>query len=173
MQDLREAGPGQRQQADRGDGPGVRFLAPIQHAPEALQLATAEEAGDQLARVPDNVGTGVGDVLAEVAPLARGGEQGAQNLIHSVGRSPSVGATANVGRRTLTARPDFTDLPLQLGQMWLDGDLGHTIAVRGVSLQQTGDDNGALSGIFVGRQHEGVADTLERRELTAAFGGAR
>ncbi len=59
------------------------------------------------------------------------------------------------------------------GTQWLDGDLAYTISVRGNSFKQTGGDTGILTGIFVGRSHEGAAGTLERSDLTAAFGASR
>ena len=59
------------------------------------------------------------------------------------------------------------------GTTWLDGDLGYSIAVRGNTFRETGGDTGQLMGIFTGRQHEGAAGTLERTDLTAAFGASR
>ena len=59
------------------------------------------------------------------------------------------------------------------GTQWLDGDLGYTISVRGNTFRETGGDTGTLTGIFVGRSHEGAAGTLERADLTAAFGASR
>ena len=56
---------------------------------------------------------------------------------------------------------------------WGDGDLAYNIAIRGNSFRETGGDAGTLTGIFVGRAHEGAAGTLERSDLTAAFGAAR
>ena len=45
--------------------------------------------------------------------------------------------------------------------------------VRGNTFRETGGDAGWLTGSFTGLLHEGVAGTLERTDLTAAFGGAR
>ena len=59
------------------------------------------------------------------------------------------------------------------GIRWLDGDLAYTILVQGNSFRRTGGDAGTLTGIFVGRSHEGVGGTLERSDLTAAFGASR
>ena len=59
------------------------------------------------------------------------------------------------------------------GTMWLDGDLGYIIAVRGNTFRETGGDDCRLTGIFTGASHEGAAGTLERVDLTAAFGGSR
>lgn len=59
------------------------------------------------------------------------------------------------------------------GTVWLDGNLGYSIAVKGNTFREMGGDGGRLTGIFVGRDHEGVAGTLERGDLTAAFGASR
>ena len=57
------------------------------------------------------------------------------------------------------------------GVMWGDGDLSYSIAVQGNTFKQTGGDEGVVTGIFTGTNHEGVGGTLERDDLTAAFGG--
>ena len=59
------------------------------------------------------------------------------------------------------------------GTSWLDGDLGYSISVRGNTFRETGGDQGRLTGVFVGGNHEGVTGTLERTDLTAAFGASR
>ena len=64
------------------------------------------------------------------------------------------------------------------GTQWLDGDLHYLISVDGFTFQETGGDDGRLTGIFVGYEyrdgvdtpHVGAAGTLERDDLTAAFG---
>jgi hypothetical protein len=103
-----------------------------------------------------------------------------------LGLTPDGGAVAGDARigvdlGTMSGRADFTELetwssePGQpgTGQQWHDGDLGYTIAVRGNTFAETGGDDGTLTGIFTGSGHEGVAGTLERQDLTAAFGGER
>ena len=92
-------------------------------------------------------------------------------------------ATIGVSLGTLTGRADFTSLEAWqpnaapgtpgTGTQWLDGDLGYSIRVQGNSFRETGGDAGRLSGIFVGSQHQGTAGTLERSDLTAAFGASR
>ena len=92
-------------------------------------------------------------------------------------------AEIGVNLGTLTGRADFTSLeawganqaPGEAGSgtTWLDGDLGYVIAVSGNTFRETGGDTGTLTGIFTGRQHEGAAGTLERSDLTAAFGASR
>ena len=59
------------------------------------------------------------------------------------------------------------------GVMWGDGDLDYAIAVRGNTFHRTGGDDGALTGIFVGADHQGAAGTLERDDLSAGFGATR
>ena len=67
----------------------------------------------------------------------------------------------------------FTALETNAGTMWGDGDLGYTINVSGNFIRSTGGDDGVLHGRFYGRNHEGAAGTLERSDLTAAFGASR
>ena len=59
------------------------------------------------------------------------------------------------------------------GIIWGDGDLAYSIAVNGNSFRQTGGDDGILTGAFFGTSHEAMGGTLERDDLTAAFGGRR
>lgn len=59
------------------------------------------------------------------------------------------------------------------GTKWGRGSLFYTIAVTGNTFQQTGSDEGFLTGAFFGESHEGMGGTLERDDLTAAFGGER
>ena len=92
-------------------------------------------------------------------------------------------AAIGVNLATMRGTADFTGLESWMpgaapgaagtGTQWLDGDLGYTISVRGNTFKRTGGDAGTLTGIFTGRQHEGAAGTLERSDLTAAFGAAR
>lgn len=90
-------------------------------------------------------------------------------------------AAIGVDLGTLTGRADFTDLEAWAGApsdagtgtRWRDGDLGYAIAVRGNTFRETGGDAGRLTGIFTGTGHEGAAGTLERSDLTAAFGASR
>ena len=105
-----------------------------------------------------------------------------------LGLTPQVSAVAGdaeigVNLGTMTGRADFTNMETWAaratpgaagtGAQWLDGDLGYTIAVRGNTFRETGGDDGRLTGIFTGRQHEGTAGTLERTDLIAAFGASR
>ena len=111
-------------------------------------------------------------------------------------RSAVVGdASVQVNLTALTGTADFTALETWgpnvapgaagSGTMWLDGDLGYTIAVNGGTtppgkagylsyvFRETGGDAGRLTGIFTGASHEGATGTLERNDLTAAFGASR
>ena len=105
-----------------------------------------------------------------------------------LGLTPDAAAVAGDARvgvnlASMTGRADFTNLETWgahaapgaegTGTTWLDGDLGYAIAVRGNTFRETGGDAGRLTGIFTGRSHEGAAGTLERADLTAAFGASR
>ena len=105
-----------------------------------------------------------------------------------VGFTPAAAAVMGnadiaVQLAALTGRANFTELEswavsaapgeAGTGTMWGDGDLSYTIAVHGNTFRETGGDNGRLTGIFTGREHEGAAGTLERSDLTAAFGATR
>ena len=59
------------------------------------------------------------------------------------------------------------------GDPWGDGDLDYTIEVRGNTFVQTGGDAGIVTGAFFGTTHDGMGGSLERSDLTAAFGGTR
>ena len=97
----------------------------------------------------------------------------------------AVAGDAEIGVQlaTLTGRADFTALEswdvgvapgaAGTGTTWGDGDLGYTIAVTGNTFRETGGDDGTLTGIFTGAAHEGAAGTLERSDLTGAFGASR
>ena len=105
-------------------------------------------------------------------------------LLGFSGRQAVAGdAAVSVTLATLAGRADFTSLEawapnaapgaVGTGTTWLDGDLGYTIAVAGNTFRRTGGDDGTLTGIFTGAAHEGAAGTLERADLTAAFGASR
>ena len=93
------------------------------------------------------------------------------------------GSTLTVNLATLSGRAEFTDLQawsagttprtLGLGSTWGDGTLEYDIAISGNFVRSTGGDDGILSGTFYGPSHEGVAGSLQRSDLTAAFGANR
>ena len=60
-----------------------------------------------------------------------------------------------------------TDVP------WNVDSLNYTVSVARNGFVGTGGDDGAASGSFFGQQHEWMAGTLDRSDLTAAFGGER
>ena len=77
---------------------------------------------------------------------------------------------------SLVGSAHFTNLEswaVEGGEMWGDGDLGYLITVDGNTFMQTGGDEGYLTGAFFGRRHESMGGTLEREDLSAAFGGTR
>lgn len=105
-----------------------------------------------------------------------------------LGLTPSAAAVAgdaeiSVTLSSMRGRAEFTGLEswgpnaapggASTGTAWLDGDLGYSIAVDGNNFRETGGDDGRLTGIFTGRNHEGAAGTLERGDLTASFGASR
>lgn len=118
---------------------------------------------------------------------------------HLVGFTPDAEAVMGdasiaVDIAGMTGTADFSNLteweaglapgPDATGTTWGDGDLSYTIAVTGndaaagkagaaPTFKETGGDTGRLTGVFTGQDHEGAAGTLERHDLTAAFGAAR
>ena len=63
---------------------------------------------------------------------------------------------------------------LGTGTQWGDGDLHYGIAVPdGTFITETGGDEGQITGVFFGSNHERVGGTLRRRDLAAGFGGKR
>lgn len=92
-------------------------------------------------------------------------------------------ADLSVQLSTLTGALDFTEMEswaagqppgaAGTGTQWGDGDLAYTIGVRGNTFIRTGGDAGTVTGAFVGPSHEGMGGTLERADLSAAFGGVR
>ena len=59
------------------------------------------------------------------------------------------------------------------GIMWGDGTLDYDIRVGSNYLYSTGGDAGVVSGSFYGDDHGYIGGTVERSDLTAAFGGKR
>ena len=99
-----------------------------------------------------------------------------QGTLLGFSRRRPVEGDAEIGVQlgTMTGTADFTALEYREGgTMWGDGDLGYLIAVTGNTFRRAGGDVGVLTGIFTGRSHEGAAGTLERADLTAAFGTSR
>ena len=109
---------------------------------------------------------------------------------HLVGFTPDVEAVTGDAALTvdiaaLTGTADFTGLEhwgvrkapgeAGTGTVWGDGDLRYAIEAIGQTFRETdaSDDAGRLTGVFTGPAHEGAAGTLERTDLTAAFGAAR
>lgn len=92
-------------------------------------------------------------------------------------------AAIRVNLLSMTGRANFTGLETWganaapgaagTGATWVDGGLGYAISVRGNTFRETGGDAGRLTGIFTGQSHEGATGTLERNDLTAAFGASR
>ncbi len=58
------------------------------------------------------------------------------------------------------------------GTLWHDGDLSCTVEVRGNTFTRTGGDDGIITGAFFGTEHQAMGGTLQRDDLSAAFGGS-
>lgn len=108
-----------------------------------------------------------------------GGLKGFTPVLEVVGGNAKL--RINLG--TMDGRADFTELQswvagavpgaLGTGSQWSTGRLGYTITVGGNYLRSTGGADGTVNGQFYGAGHEGVAGSLERDDLTAAFGAIR
>ena len=59
------------------------------------------------------------------------------------------------------------------GTTWSDGTLGYAVSVDGNTFTRTSGDDGILTGAFLGTEHQAMAGTLQRDDLSAAFGGTR
>ena len=82
-------------------------------------------------------------------------------------------AAISVRPATMDGRADFSALEHEDGSTWGDGDLGCTITVGANYLRSTGGDDGTVNGQFYGANHEGVGGSVERADLTGAFGAVR
>ena len=88
-------------------------------------------------------------------------------------QEPLSGETAiSVNLGSLSGQAEFTELKSE-GAVWGDGSLDYDISVIGNFFRGIGGDDGSLSGTFYGQSHEGVAGSLERSDMTAAFGARR
>ena len=92
---------------------------------------------------------------------------------HVDGSAISGDAELTVNLASLDGTAAFTKLAnMQSGAQWGDGDLQYQVDVNGNAFHSTGGDSGTVTGIFTGAAHEGAAGTLERSDLTAAFGAS-
>lgn len=97
-------------------------------------------------------------------------------------RTVAGDAAVGVNLATMDGTASFTNLKLfsalvvptpEEGIMWGDGTLDYDIRVGSNYLYSTGGDAGVVSGSFYGDDHGYVGGTVERSDLTAAFGGKR
>ncbi len=83
----------------------------------------------------------------------------------------------DVNMNTLTGTASFTGLEFwdgaKTGMQWNTGELEYGITVNGMLLRSTGGDAGTVNGLFYGYEHNTVGGTLERADLTGAFGAVR
>ena len=92
-------------------------------------------------------------------------------------------AEIGVNLATLDGTANFTALQswsagqvpgeIGTGAQWGDGSLTYALSISGSFLRSTGGDDGAIIGQFYGSSHAGVAGSVERSDLTAAFGALR
>ena len=73
----------------------------------------------------------------------------------------------------LRSYPRLTVPMSEKGLIWGDGGLNYDIRVGSNYLYSIGGDAGVVSGAFYGQNHNHVGGTVERSDLTAAFGGTR
>ena len=121
-------------------------------------------------------------------PLAESGLSGTVtwqgNLLGLTPELRTVAGDAAVGvdLATMDGTANFSNLKLfsalvvpttEGGTVWGDGTLDYDIRVGSNYLYSTGGDAGVVSGSFYGDNHGYVGGTLERSDLTAAFGGKR
>ena len=59
------------------------------------------------------------------------------------------------------------------GRVWGDGDLHYGIEASGSVFRSTGGDDGTVTGMFFGQNHENIGGTLRRSDLAAGFGAER
>lgn len=98
-------------------------------------------------------------------------------------RSVRGNAEIGVNLDTLDGTADFTDLQswaagqtpgeIGTGDRWNTGSLNYTLSISGNFVRSTGGSDGVVIGQFYGLSHEGVGGSVERGDLTAAFGGSR
>ena len=86
-------------------------------------------------------------------------------------------ATLRVNMSSLDGSAGFGNLRYRgSGRIWNDGELNYSVAVQGNRFHRTSGDDGDLFGRFVDDGDDfqrGAVGTLERPDLTAAFGASR
>lgn len=107
---------------------------------------------------------------------------------HLLGFTPSAesvdgDASLRVDLETLEGELEFSNLEFEFPRMppsiaqpsmpWKEGTLSYDVQVMRNTFKRTGGDAGIVTGAFFGGNHEGMGGTLQRYDLTAAFGGSR
>ena len=98
--------------------------------------------------------------------------------------APVAGAAdLRIALDTLAGDLDFTELEYwsigqapgaaETGTPWLDGELSYEVEVRGNTFTRIAGDEGIITGAFLGTEHQAMGGTLQREDLSAAFGGKR
>ena len=122
--------------------------------------------------------------LADTAALSGTASWSGRLLGFTPDAEPVAGAAAlNIALDTLDGDLDFISLEFWnageapgaagSGTLWNDGYLSYDIEVRGNTFTRTGGDDGIVTGAFLGTEHQAMGGTLQRDDLSAAFGGSR
>ena len=171
-----------------GEGDSATDLGPWEVANQRLQGTFDEVPGIHLTPLVFGVQVKNGQMEAYVKgptspPLTGSGSATwGGSLLGMTPEYETVSGDAHlqVNLDDMTGRADFTALETWdgkpdnpgTGATWGTGRLGYTISVTGSTFAQTGGDAGELRGAFYGGDsHPAMGGTLERDDLTAAFGG--
>ena len=92
-------------------------------------------------------------------------------------------ADLSIALDTLTGDLQFTQLEhwstgqapgaVGTGAVWTNASLSYDVEVRGNTFVRTAGDEGILTGAFLGTAHQAMGGSLQREDLSAAFGGKR
>ena len=125
------------------------------------------------------------EMHAPQRPELAGGAQWSGRLLGLTPQAEAVAGSAklDIAMTTLDGTLSLADLEhwqasqppgaLGSGTRWGRGRLDYDIVLDGNRFRQTGGDAGVVTGALLGPAHEGAAGTLERDDLSAAFGAAR
>ena len=109
----------------------------------------------------------------ETAPLSSGVWEGGVVGITPSGRAVTGLSRITVNFGAMSGHVDLDRLEHADRSRWGDGDLDYDIAVHGQRFERSGGDAGDLYGRFAGPANASALGTLERTDLTAAFGASR
>ena len=104
-----------------------------------------------------------------------------------IGLTPAVDTVLgdtriDVDMRDLTGEAEFTNLEVWMretddappqSEQWNEGELAYDLKIYRNFIRSIGGDEGTVIGEFYGSAHQGVAGSVERADLTAAFGAVQ